>query len=278
MKKSISLFAMIMTLLLSSCVSTYYQVYKADSIDKMTPKDNSLIFEDENCTVFYNLWSADGNIGFRFFNKSNKSIYLNLEESFFIINGMANNYFQNRTFTKSSNIGTSSSQSLGASKSISGLNYLDLLQTNRIYAANSVGIISTSGYSISYNEEKVVCIPSKTSKIITEYSINETRFRNCDLFGYPKKKQIKTVNFTKENSPLVFSNRLVYYIDLKDKPIQFDNSFYVTEITNYPENEMYENIREEFCGQKGTNLVRYFKDASPDKFYIIYHQGTDWKH
>ncbi|MGD0581504.1 MAG: hypothetical protein ABR974_01010 [Bacteroidales bacterium] len=267
------------TVLMASCMPlSYYQVYKASHDDKLALKENRLVFQDNNCEVFYNLWSENGNIGFRFYNKTENNIYLNLEQCFFVLNGIAYNYYQNRIFTNSSNMGTTASRYSSASKSITGFNYLDLLQTNKVSGTNSVGVISTAGYSISYNEEKVVCIPPKTSKIISGYSINQSRFRNCDLFGYPSAKQIKTVSFSKDNSPLVFSNIIEYYINPSDKHIQFENEFYVSEITNYPESEMFESRYDEICGQKSQTLTKYFKDVSSDKFYIVYEQGTEFKH
>ena len=67
-------------MLLASCVTnSYYQVYKATPSDTTLLKDNLLVYEDQNCEVFYNLWDEGGNIGFRFYNKSNENIYLNLE-------------------------------------------------------------------------------------------------------------------------------------------------------------------------------------------------------
>lgn len=281
MKKKMNLiFTATVAVLLTSCTTTsFYQVYKATPSDKLINKDNLLVYEDNNCEVSYNLWDEGGNIGFRFFNKTDKNIYLNLKESFFILNGIAYDYFKDRVFTNSTSSGAATSRAATASKSVTGINYLDLLQTNRIQATSSVGLITSSGYSISYNEEKVICIPSNTSKFIAEYNINETLFRDCDLFKYPTRKQIKSKSFTKSESPIVFSNRIAYTIEQSDRLIKFENEFYVTEISNYPESEMLESKYDEFCGQKSAIMKKYFKNVSPDKFYIKYTKGPDsWKH
>ncbi|MDP4186542.1 MAG: hypothetical protein Q8905_00710 [Bacteroidota bacterium] len=238
-----------------------------------------MVYEDENCKVSYNLWDEGGNIGFRFFNKTDKNIYLNLEESFFILNGISYNYYKDRVFTNSTSTGSSTSRGVTASKSMTGVNYLDLLQTNRIAATNAVGIMSSSGYSVSYNEEKIVCIPTMTSKIISEYIINESLFRDCDLFKYPTRKQIKSKTFKKSDSPFVFSNRIAYIVGQTGNLIKFENEFYVTEISNYPESEIVESKQDEYCDQKSMTMTKYFKNVSPDKFYIKYTEGTDtWKH
>ncbi|SHG05855.1 hypothetical protein SAMN05444274_1301 [Mariniphaga anaerophila] len=270
----------VIAVLLTSCASTsFYQVYKAVPTDKSIKTDNYLIYEDDNCKVSYDFWGEGGNIGFYFYNKTNENIYLNLEQSFFVLNGIAFDYYKNRVYTHSTSSGASSVKATTASKSVTGLNYLDLLQTNRIQASNSVGGMTSSGFSISYNEEKVICIPSKTSKVITEYDINESLYRDCDLFKYPTKKQIKSKSFTKSESPITFSNRITYTVGLSNKLIQFENEFYISEISNYPESEMFESKYDEYCGQKSTIMTKYFKNVSPDKFYIKYTKGMDtWKH
>ncbi len=65
----------------------------------MKSNENSLIYEDDNCIVSYNLWAERGDIGFRCYNKTNSNIYVNLEESFFILNGIAHDYFKNRVYS-----------------------------------------------------------------------------------------------------------------------------------------------------------------------------------
>jgi len=61
--------------------------------------------------------------------------------------------------------------------------------------------------------------------------------------------------------------------------VNFENGFYVTEISNYPENEVIEYRDQEYCGQKSSAIVKYFKNSSPDKFYIQYTKGKDiWIH
>ena len=243
-------------------------------------KDNSIVYEDDNCKVTYNLWSNGGDSGFQFFNKTDKTIYLNLEESFFIINGLSYNYYRNRIFTNSKSAAATTSNYITTSTSVTGLNFLDLAQTDKISETNSADLITASGYSVAYTEEKNVCIPSKTFKIISEYTINESLFRDCDLFKFPTRKQITTKSFTKEQSPLVFSNRIAYSVGKNDNLIKFENEFYVTEISNYPENEFIEWKYEKYCGQESMYMKEFFKNVSADKFYIKYSRGQldDWKH
>ena len=110
--------------LLTSCATNFYQVYQVTPTANIEANENYLIFEDENCKVSYDLWSNGGNIGFRCFNKTDEDIYLDLEKSYFILNGTAYNYYKNRVFTKSISSGSSESRSLAASKSLTDVNHL----------------------------------------------------------------------------------------------------------------------------------------------------------
>ena len=281
MKTRILFLTVLISVSLTSCVSTsFFQVYKATPSDQLVMKDNSIVYEDDNCKITYYLWSEGGNIGFQFFNKTDKTIYLNLEESFFIINGLSYNYYRNRIFTNSKSAAATTSNYITTSTSVTGLNFLDLAQTDKISETNSADLITASGYSVAYTEEKNVCIPSKTFKIISEYTINESLFRDCDLFKFPTRKQITTKSFTKEQSPLVFSNRIAYSVGKNDNFIKFENEFYVTEISNYPENEFIEWKYEKYCGQESMYMKEFFKNVSADKFYIKYSRGQldDWNH
>lgn len=251
------LFAVLTAIILESCITSYYQVYKVIPAENIKSNENQLVYEDENCKVYYDLWAENGNIGFRLYNKTEQNIYLNLAESFFILNGIAYDYYPTRYDVKSAVTG----------KIVTDASMI------------SDGSLNLAGYSVSYKENKIVCIPWMTSKIITEYSINKALFRDCDLFKYPTKKQIKAKYFTKSNSPIVFSNRLMYTLGQSDVPIQFRNEFYVAEITNYPESEILGVKYEVYCGQKSSTQSKYIKGYSPDKFYIKYSKGTDsWKH
>ena len=280
MKIKNNFFLVLIAFFMASCVTTsFYQVYKASPSENIQIRGDYLVYEDDNCIVSYNLWGAGGNIGFRMYNKSDLNIYLNLEESFFILNGVAFDYFKNRVFTQSVGSGSTASRRVAASRSETGTNVFGLTQTNRVAAGANVGVITTSEYSVSFNEMKIIVIPPRTSRIITEYSINKTLIRHCDLFKYPTNRQINTIRFTKTDSPLTFSNRITYNLGDTDNPISFENEFFVSEITNYPEREINEGRYEEFCGQRSVTRKYVFKNVSPDKFYISYSKGNDtWRH
>jgi len=151
-----------------------------------------------------------------------------------------------------------------------------------ISPANAGRLTSSIGFSTSYNEKKIICIPSRTSKVISEYLINQVPYRDCDLILYPKKKDVNTFRFSKEESPMVFKNLIVYTTEHMEKQIEFENEFFVTEITNYPSEEIVDDSRYDlFCGEKNLISTRHFINESPDKFYIEYTKDwtpNSWEH
>jgi len=256
---------------LTSCsAGVYYQVLKTKPDEAMVAKDNSLIYENEHCRISYNLWAEGGNVGFSFFNKSNQNIYLNLDQSFFILNGEAHNYYRNRIFTRSSSSAASISRQNSASRSVTGLNVFDLLQTNQISQSSQVGVFSSSEQSVAFNEEKTVCIPPASYKYFSEYLVSENVIRDCALLRRPGQKSINTKNFTRENSPLAFSNLISYCLGNAGQPNTVSNNFYVTDVTNYPLNMVLGWKTEEYCGEELMYPSTYLKYASPDAFYIRY--------
>ena len=225
-----------------------YQV--APSSDIKT-KNGLLVYEDNNCQVSYNFWGDKGNIGFNFYNKTDKDIYLNLSESYFILNGVANDYFRDRSFTSEG----------GSAIYLSSYFWL-------------IGATTTTKTSVTQKEKGIIGIPPKASKNISEYLITNDILRTCDLLIMPQKRNIKTITYTKENSPLIFSNRLVYFIDESLNPIKFSNEFFVSELTNYPKDEIIEYKAEEYCGEKSPIKKETFNNVSPTKFYIKYSSAS----
>jgi len=246
----------------------------------MIAEDDYLAYEDDNCIASYNLWGEGGNIGFKFYNKTDENIYLNMEESFFILNGVSYDYYKERVFTFSKGAGASTTTGASAYVSETGVNYDYLLQTNQTSASSATGLMLSLEHSVSYNEEKIVCIPPKTSKVITEYNINKSLIRDCNLYKYPKSNYNNSISYTKATSPLVFSNRISYLVGQSETHNKFENEFYVKKIANIPEDDFLESKYEEFCGEKGGYgyLRDYFKVVSPYMFYIHYRQTDSWKH
>ncbi len=261
-------------IIFNSCSEIYYQVYKAVPKEQIITKDNSLIYEDENCMLVYDLWLDGGNIGFKFYNKSDRNMYLNMEESFFILNDRAFNYYKNRTYTNGNSIGTTKMSSFGSSRISINNSTISPLNINNSSTTFVTGSNNTSIYSETYSEEKVICIPGHTFKVIDGYLISSKIFRDCELFLFPQESQILTKKFDISNSPINFGNRITYSFDKSEKNHLIVNEFYVSEITNYPKNKLVIKKYEDRCNEKSFKEVEYFRETSPDRFYIKYNRAT----
>jgi hypothetical protein len=265
--KKITLFGI--ALLLTSCntVKNYYQVYKTQS-ETVKPSGNVIAFEDENCKISYNLWSNTGDAGFTFYNKTNETVQVLLDQSYYVINDYAYDYFQNRVFI-------STEKSTLVNTNSSGFAILGRFSYG-FSSANTQTVNHTEGKEIT--EPRTIAIPPKTAKNISEFNINQTVFRDCDLLRFPTSKQTSHKTFSKATTPLKFYNSITYKVS--DKTNIVNNDFYVSEITNLAENDIVKQIRNKFCDQKGGAMQSVFTQNAPDKFYLKYTktQLDSWKY
>ena len=254
MKKISMLF---FTIVLLSCAETknYYQLYKV-SAENYAMIDDKIIFEDKNCRVGYNLWANGGDIGFAIYNKTETDLTLDLTKTFFILNGVAYEYFQNRTFAKSATSGAA----------LTTYNYPYYYYS--YYYPSKITNTSSESQSTTYIEKPELTIPSKAQVNIAEYHISNNRYVNCDLIKYPSSGSVKTIKFDKSNSPYVFYNLVTY--KTKGESSRMENRFYVSEITNYPEGDMLTKVDTSMCGRRLQRPEIIFKDVTPDKFYFKY--------
>lgn len=264
------LYILTLVFVLTSCSSTYYQVYKAEAGENIKNTSNGLIYEDDNCRISYDLWNDGGSADFMIENKTEEDLHLHLEESYFILNGIAYDYFQDRVFMSSKGTAASRVNRSSNKTSLSGMNIFNIWQTDSKTLENESAVAISSGAGVSYREKEVVTIPAGTAKIFNEFQINNQLFRDCDLYKYPNKRQINTKSYSEANSPFVFGNLLAYSVGEEEILRQIENQFYVSAITNYPEKEFVNTEKEEFCGDKGHNEIKHFKESSPDSFYIQY--------
>ena len=144
----------------------------------------------------------------------------------------------------------------------------------------SQSIINTKGASeeisysvdegISYQEKKVIVIPSKTNRSINEFTIPNIPYRDCKILRFPKEGEEKALKYNMEESPYKFSNIIKYsYEKSFQNQITIRNNFWVTEITNLNYYLFYLDKLSTNC--EGEN---YYKEYSPfkqpNRFFIEY--------
>lgn len=283
---------MMLASMLSSCSKEFYQVLTAES-QSVETQQTDMVYEDENCKITYNLWASHGNAGFIFYNKTDKNIIVNLQESFFIFNGYANNYYLDRTYVygKSTRVGFGKSfgKSANYSETLSGTLYGTWLGYDASVSASASGAIGVSqssaaqiqaetNASVEIKEQNKVCIPPKTAKLFYEYQILDNIYRECGLLLAPKKSGVKHLKYTNANSPIKFGNVICYKIGENGLPIVVNNDFYVADIVNITAGAFATDIKiEKDCMGKSYRASRYktvCKEQVPNKFYIKYIQNA----
>lgn len=246
---------------LSACTSqNYYQLLETESNNALT-QDGSIVFENKEISIVFDLWGDKGNGSFSIYNKTEKDIFVDLKRSHLIINDVAFTYFQNRNFSskKVSILSPASDEVIREQQSI------------KLPGVSPKPASVQSNESVVFFEERIICIPPQSKQMIFGFNLLENIYRDCNLFRFPTNKQIFTSEFTNENSPYVYRNRISYAFEEEFTSVKtFENSFFVKKITNYPEKEFvkYESLK--FCSDSSIYSTEVYPFYKPSSFYIKY--------
>ena len=206
---------------LTSCASfyqpTFYQVYTVEG-SSCDQSKGRLVYQNDDCKISYNFWSEDGDVAFTFENTSGSDIFIDMRQSFFFCNQIANCYYSGRTYEYSSSV------------------------KQETYGLRApMGVLATgSARAISVKEQEVLCVPKQSAIKLTRFSIRPTLVTSCNKeMIYPKDSMLVEM-YQKENSPVVINNRISYSFDqdLKAKK-QFDNVFWISNVENYSSSAVY---------------------------------------
>lgn len=299
MKKNIIYFLAICFIcsFITSCAPMQYMqiaTLKSEQVELQT--DGSFKSRNSEFTIEYDFWSNYGNVGFLITNNSDKDLYLNLEKSYFINNGYAYDYYQNRVFIYSSISSSSSSSTASRSSAVGNLNsntissqyingyynysgsivnsnsyssYSSHSKTSGYSSSSTYSTYSEKGSTIEYIEDKIVCIPAHSAKYFGEFQVSSTVYRECGFPRNPSKKEETILEFEEKDSPRVFENRLMFVLDNKDIPV--NHKFYVCEIQNILKDNAYRQAYRKDCNNNNINPpVLVNKMASSDKYYLYY--------
>ena len=213
-------FFFISAVTLCSCATTrtfnYVQVLKTAPVDQtnITVSNEGMLYADSNCSILYHLWSEGGNLTFTIFNKSDKILYFDLSKSFFVKNGIAYDYYADRSYANSSS--ETSSQSVA----VAGF-----------YTAVASGTGNTTIASTTIHESPIIAIPPKASKILSNYTIWQSVVLDCDLLRYPGDSA--SITYDVDNSPITYSNYLTYRVGEEPQEKTVENKFYISRVSNY---------------------------------------------
>ena len=262
---------MLACLALSSCGSAMYQVYEVQSPD-LSVKNNSMVYENQVCKVFYNLWDKNGSMAFIFENISDKDIFIDMSKSFFIKNDAAFDYFKNRSYEtrvyESVELGLSASNTYINPNGYWPNRYIFPITTTAKATYNAKTGLSTG---VTIQEPKYVCVPAHAYKVISVYKIYPEFVTVCKRsMDYPQ--NVATLkSYSKDESPLKFTNRIAYsFEEGGDIAERIDNHFWLSSVKNYSSKAAIEKIKEKVGCSSAVQRVQYFKIGGPNQFYVTY--------
>jgi hypothetical protein len=249
----------------------FCQVFQVQPLSRMEQRETSLVYEDGNCRISYNLWGVGGRPGFVFYNKTGENIYVDKSESFFIVNGEAFDYFLNRTFTENSSFLNGNNASVSAGVTSVGF-FGGLIQIGK---SQNVTAARKQDSGVAIVEKQIICIPPYSYKEVSEYTVTNRLFVDCDLKYNPSSKTPSQKQFSPDNSPFVFSNIIAYRIGRQAELKKIENNFYVSSISNYSADGIMKTVELSDCTHPGflrqpkvTQVVNVL--AAPDCFYFPY--------
>lgn len=232
-----------------------------------------MVFENEDCKVSYNLWALNGSMAFIFENKTNKDIFIDMTQTFFIKNGAANDYFKNRTYETR----TFDALSLGysVSKTYIGIDgYWPSQYAVPLFASAKAMAKAQAGISaaVTVKESEYVCVPARSYKVLNYYNIYPSFEKTCDnKKDYPKNEATIKM-YDEHNSPLKFKNKIAYSFQKSNSSLtHIENTFWLSTIKTYSKKGAIEKRKvQEGCGDINVHKREFFKIGGPNQFYTNY--------
>ncbi len=239
---------------------TYYQLVETESKDLVKHED-FLSFENDDLQISYNLWGDKGSGDFIVFNKTNKDIFIDLKRSHLITNGFAQTYFQNRIYEtpRISFFSAANEEEIKEQKKI------------KFPGVTPKTITNQAADVVKFNEERIICIPPNCSQFIFGFYLQTELYRDCNLIRFPKIKELSSQEFSYEDSPLKFRNRITYSFSEDITNLKsIENEFRVVKITNYPENSFISSEHLQFCNDSSSLKIATFVFSNNASYYFKY--------
>ncbi|MBO4646463.1 MAG: hypothetical protein J5642_08110 [Bacteroidales bacterium] len=82
-----------LAVMLTAC-TTYYQVFQVGTVETFQQDSRRMVYEDAACRITYDLWKDQGDLSFDFYNKTNQTLHLYLNECFILKNKQVSDFLQ----------------------------------------------------------------------------------------------------------------------------------------------------------------------------------------
>jgi hypothetical protein len=241
MKHTINIILLLISVLISGC-SIVQVLFIEPKNESVTSVNENYTFENDTLKIVYGFWEKNGVMAFMVENKLEIPIYIDWKKSAFISSKSKFGYYEDIKTTKYS----------GTSESVSFF-YKGALNWSTWFPAT---YSETEGIEVKTKEERVTFIPPHSVISRSSFKIYPSKYLMMDNIKKTKienpKMNAKVVEFTKEISPLHFSNFITY--STKEN---FENEKYIS-------NEFYVSKAVEIGGEKLKKL------SSPKSFYVVF--------
>jgi hypothetical protein len=235
-------------LLLSCGPIPYYQIQEFKKTQNVnTLPDN--IFKNNDLVIEYDFWSRNGFTDFKISNTSDSLIYLDLELSHFVMNGLASPYYTNQVQMESNA-------------------YVSSRINSRIYGYSSNGVkYETSNTLIP---SKILIIPPQTHKMVKGFNI-ALLYKACNLKHFSDSSSIR---FNDTISPVVIQNLFYYTKESTTKTLSsFENELSLNRVINVNQSKFYSFDYKYDCNQKASVYkFPYSKYKLNNRFYLEYYK------
>jgi hypothetical protein len=235
-------------LLLSCGPIPYYQIQEFKKTQNVnTLPDN--IFKNNDLVIEYDFWSRNGFTDFKISNTSDSLIYLDLELSHFVMNGLASPYYTNQVQMESNA-------------------YVSSRINSRIYGYSSNGVkYETSNTLIP---SKILIIPPQTHKMVKGFNI-ALLYKACNLKHFTDSSSIR---FNDTISPVVIQNLFYYTKGNTTKTLSsFENELSLNRVINVNQSKFYSFDYKYDCNQKASVYkFPYSKYKLNNRFYLEYYK------
>lgn len=241
------------SLFVSGC--EYRQLFTVSPAAISIKADSLYTFENDTIKIVYSFWKQKGVLGYAVFNKLSVPLYIDWKKSSFVVNDVKMNYWADETISTGTSIHSG------------------------YYSGGYYGLLGISGGSTissgkSVKPERITFLAPHSEIIKSEFSLWSG---NGILMGVGSKSsllrkpgygdvQVKYLDYSKSNSPLVFRNFLSYSMTENfSAEIYVDNEFYVSKIQQMK----YSAFQGRFYYDKERKAQRMDEPfSSPTKFYI----------
>lgn len=266
---------------LTACTPTAYeQIATLSSENVQLDANGTFAYKNTLMTIEYNFWSETGKCDFIITNHSDNDLYLDLAKSYFIKNGFANDYYQARTYVYSDRSMTSSKTTTAIASSFEKENAMfNLFGTakakngNNAASSETTAFAAEKGKTVEYSEKPVICIPAHCKKVVSEFNITSSLYRECGFVRDPSKDEKSIKTFTASTSPVLIENRLMFKTGEKEIPV--NNRFFISQYQNIAYKDATQKVEIEKCSGRKTK-VRVHNLSAKNKFYITYDNNDMW--